>query len=341
MQQRVVRAIEGRREFSYAWNSMAQVALLPTAEAKALSLRYRSVRVWVQPGAAGAQNRIRSVRADLSRPSLRIQGMETWHWIALAVVALLWLVSFPASAVGGYDIAHIVKRTCEPGGSLIVEDKWKRPQDRDRVVTEPGEVIACPPAGPRNSFQIAAGPERFGGEAVLCTYFSLLGGDGADLCFDTESADGAGSLVKPLMTIRADQSDRLELVGIVSDDVATVAVAPAAGISGELTLIPIERQRAARLGATRAFAYFSLAVDRRTVCAYEAPRVLGLDSSGQRIAESAVPTTTALLSAADHVPYARSLDGALCGVRVPDEPAALAWLAEACAMLRLLLRSLI
>jgi hypothetical protein len=58
-----------------------------------------------------------SVRADLSRPSLRIQGVEKWHRTALAVVALLWLVSFPASAVGGYDVAHIVKRTCEPGRS--------------------------------------------------------------------------------------------------------------------------------------------------------------------------------------------------------------------------------
>jgi hypothetical protein len=118
-------------------------------------------------------------------------------------------------------------------------------------------------------------------------------------------------------------------------------VAPAAGIAGELTLIPIERQRAARLGATRAFGYFSLTVDRRTLCADQAPRLLGRDGSDRRIAESAVPATTALLSAADRVPYARSLDGDLCGSRVPDEPAALAWLTETCAMLRLLLRTLI
>jgi hypothetical protein len=212
--------------------------------------------------------------------------------------------------------------------------------DRDRVVTEPGEVIGCPPAGPRSSFQIAAGPERIGGEAQLCTYFSVRGGDGADTCFGTESADGAGSLVKPLMTIQADQSGRLELVGIVSNDVATVAVAPAARISGGLTLLPIERQRAARLGATRAFRYFSLTVDRRTLCADEGPRVLGRDSSDRRIAESAVPTSTRLLSAADRVPYARSLK-ALCGSRVPGEPVALGWLTEMGAVLRSLLRALI
>jgi hypothetical protein len=100
-----------------------------------------------------------------------------------------------------------------------------------------------------------------------------------------------GSLAKPLMRIQADQSGRLELVGIVSNDVATVTTAPA-GISGEPTLIPIERQRAARLGATRAFRYFSLTVDRRTLRADEAPRVLGRDSSGRRVAESAVPAST-------------------------------------------------
>lgn len=255
------------------------------------------------------------------------------------MVALLWLVSFPASAIGGYDIAHIVKRTCEPGGPLIVTDKWKRPQDRDRVITEPGEVIACPPAGPKNSFQIAAGPERIGREAQLCTYFSLLD-DGADACFGAESADGARPLVKPLMTIQADRSGRLELVGIVSDDVVTVAVAPAARIAGQPTLIPIERQRAARLGATAAFRYFSVTIDRRTLCADEAPRVLGRDSSDRRIAEGAVPTSTRLLSAADRVPYARSLK-ALCGSRVPGQPAALGWLTEMGAVLRSLLRALI
>jgi hypothetical protein len=250
--------------------------------------------------------------------------METWRWTAVPLVALLWPASFPASAVGGYDTAHIVKRTCEPGGPLIVADKWKHPRDRDRVVTEPGEVIACP----GNSFQIAAGPERIGGETVLCTYISLLGDDGADRCLDT----GSGSLLEPLMMIQADRSDRLALVGIVGDDVATVAVAPDAGISGELALIPIERPRAARLGATRTFAYFSLTVDRRTVCAHEALRVLGSDGSGRRIAESAVPTRSALLTAADRVAYARSLDGLQCRPRSP-----LAWLTRTWAVLRWLL----
>jgi hypothetical protein len=145
--------------------------------------------------------------------------------------------------------------------------------------------------------------------------------------------------VKPLMTIQADQSGRLELIGIVSNDVATVTMAPA-GISGEPTLIPIERQRAARLGATRAFRYFSLTVDRRTLCADEDPRVLGRDRSGRRVAESAVPASTGLLSVADRVPYARSLDGALCGSQVRREPVARGWLTKMGAALRSLLRAL-
>jgi hypothetical protein len=270
----------------------------------------------------------------------RIQGMATGHRTVIGVVGLLWLASFPALAAAGYDIAHSIERTCVPGGRLIVADEWKSPQDRGRVVTEPGEVIACPPARPAKSFQIAAGPERIGRKTHLCTYFSLLGGDGADVCSDTEPADGARSLVQPLMAIQADQSGRLELVGIVSDEVATVAVAGAAGISGDLTMIAIEPQRAVRLGATRAFRYFSLTVDRRILCAGEAPRLLARDSSGRRITERAVPATTPLLSTADRVLHARSLDGDLCASAVPDEPTALSWLTEACAVLRSLLRTL-
>jgi hypothetical protein len=246
--------------------------------------------------------------------------MDTRHRTALLAVAVLWLMSAPAAALGGYDVAHIVKHTCEPGGSLIVTDKWKLPQDRDRVVTEPGEVIACP----TDVLQIAAGPDRIGGEAMLCTYFTLRGGDGADLCLDP----GSVSSVRPLVAIQPDRSDRIELVGIAGAEVATVS---AAGTTAEL--IPIERRRAARLGATRAFAYFSLTVDRRTFCADGALRLVGRDRAGRRIAASTVPARIAVLSAVDRLPHAR-FD--LC-----DKPAARAWLTETAALVRRLLRSLI
>ena len=127
--------------------------------------------------------------------------------------------------------------------------------------------------------------------------------------FVTESAG-----VNPLMVIEADRSGRLELVGIAGENVALASV----GIAGELTVIPIERQRAARLGATRAFRFFSLTVDRRALCA------------DRRIAEIAIPASTRLLSAADRVPYARSLE-TLC----EDEPVGLG------SLLRWLLRALI
>jgi hypothetical protein len=234
--------------------------------------------------------------------------MERVLRTALPVVGLLWLLFLPASASAGYDIAHIVERTCEPGGPLIVADEWKDPQDRDRVITEPGEVIACPPTGPENSFQIAAAPERIGREPYLCTYFSLFNGDGADICFN---GDGAASLVEPLMAIRAGRADPLALAGIVSDDVATVALGPTGGGSLEPMLVPIEAQRAERLGATSAFSYFSLSVERRTVCADERPQLVGRGTSGRVVAESPVPISTPLVDATDRVPYARSLQ-ALC-----------------------------
>jgi hypothetical protein len=265
--------------------------------------------------------------------------MEKLRLSALTLVALLSLVLSPAAAVGGYDIAHIVERTCEPGGPLIVTDAWKSRQDRDRVTTEPGEVIACPPAGPKSSFQIAAGPERIGGQLYLCTYFSLFNGDGADTCSATDSGDNAGPFVKPLMTIRADKSGRLGLSGIVSDDVAAVAIAPVATVAPEPMMVPIDRTRAARLGATRAFGYFSLTVDSESLCAAEPARVLARDGSGGRVAASTVPLSTQLLDVADGVTYARSLK-ALCRPRSPSEPVESPWSTEG-ALLRSLLGLLI
>jgi hypothetical protein len=169
---------------------------------------------------------------------------------------------------------------------LLVADKWG-------TGTVPGEVIACPPAGRRTWFQIAAGPERVGDDAMVCTYFSLRGADGADVCTDLEPQ------VNPLMAIQADGSDRVELAGIAPADMAIAAGA------GRLTLIPIARGRAARLGARRAFAYFSLRVDRHALCAGD------VRLAGRR------------------VPHTRSLGGALC-----ERPAALARLTEALAGLR-------
>ena len=250
-------------------------------------------------------------------------------------MALFWLVAFPTSAVGGYDIAHIVERTCEPGGPLIVTDDYKGPGLRDQVVTEPGEVIACPPAGLDDSFQIGAGPERIGGEPSLCTYFSLLNGDGADVCA-VDGSGGEGSLMEPLMAIRADGSGgRLALAGIVSRDVATVGVTPAPALLRETAVVPIERQRAARLGAAGPFGYFWLTLDSRAACADET-RVLGRDSSGRRIAGSGVPPSTRLLSAVDRAPYASELKG-LCESQAASEPAAPAWFMGMAAALRSLI----
>lgn len=271
--------------------------------------------------------------------------MERRHWIALVPCVLVGLAALPAPAVGGYDIAHIVKRTCEPGGPLIVEDEWKSRGDRDRLITEPGEVIACPPAGPKESFQIGAGPEPIGREPHLCTYVSLLNGDGADICLATDSPVAAW--VRPLMVLRVDQSDSLALVGIGSDQVASVETAAGTRGSPESAVIPIDGPRASRLGAASAFSYFSLPVDPATLCAGERVKVLGRNGSGQRIAEGAVPTWMRLLDAVDPAPYAGSLK-AFCRSQVPSEPAEtpsepaeVGWLSELSRVLRSLLTVLI
>lgn len=287
---------------------------------------------------AGAQPRT-SPGPDLRLRTLRIQGMEKSHRETLPLVALIWLVGSPAPAVAGYDIAHIVERTCEPGGPLIVADEWKRSKDQDRVLTEPGEVIVCPPAGPKNSLQIAAGPERIGREPYLCTYVSLFNGDGADACLGGDSAEDGKARLQPLMAVLPSEGGPLTLVGIAGDEIDAVAVAPGAGNAQEPTVTPIDAERAARLGAARAFSYFSLSIDRRALCADEPPRLLGRDSSDQRIAESPVPFSTRLLSAADRVPYARSLR-ALCASRASNELGTSAWLTEMGTVFRSLLKGL-
>jgi hypothetical protein len=208
------------------------------------------------------------------------------------MAALLWLLASPAEALSGSDVAHIIKRTCDPGGPLITMDRWKE------FGTRQGEVIACRPAG-ESWFQIAAGAERFGKRPMHCSYFSLRNGDGADLC---SPIDRAGSFVQHLMAVRADRSGRMALAGIVSDDVATVRGEP---------VIPIGRERAARLGARRPLAYFSVTVPLRALCADPAPRLVARDARGRRVAHVRVDTYLMWLSVTDRVPYARSL-GAVC-----------------------------
>jgi hypothetical protein len=266
--------------------------------------------------------------------------VDRLHRSAIALGGLLLLASFPAAAVGGYDIAHIVKRTCEPSGPLIVTDEWKSHRDRDRLITEPGEVITCPPGGPKNSFQIAAGPEPIGPDTYLCTYVSLLSGDGADTCVTTDSDNGEDSFVDPLMAVRTDRSGTVALVGIVGDDVTSVSTAPPAAPAPDGTFVPIDAKRAAGLGATHAFSYFSLDIESAAFCADEPPRLLARNSPGQVVAESLVPMSTGLLDAADQVPYARSLKD-LCSSPVPSRSVEVGWMSEIGAVVRSLLSVLI
>lgn len=253
--------------------------------------------------------------------------------MGLPGVALLWLAAFPGSAVGGYDIAHIVERTCDRGGALIVTDEYKAAKDEGETLTEPGEVIGCPPAGPAGDFQIAAGPERIGRDRYVCTYVSLLNGDGADTCILAGSLGDESDAVLPLIVVLPDPGGRLTLVGTLSQEVAEIEIAPPGASSGEATLTPIDLESALRVGARRAFGYFSVTVSRPGLCAGERPSVLATDDSGRRIGEGRLSMSSRLLSAADRVPHSTSLRQ-LCASSPSDEASPAGWLTRMGAALR-------
>ncbi len=259
--------------------------------------------------------------------------------MVLSLLAVSCLVA-PAPAVGGYDIAHIVERTCEEGGPLVVTDEFKPAQDRHRVLTEPGDVIACPRAGGEASFQIAAGPEGIGADPYVCTYVSLRNGDGSDSCWTAATFGRTKPLLEPLIAVRVDEPDRLTLVGIAGSETATVASTPAGALSPDPTVLPIDAERAAGLGAAGAYSYFWLTVDRQTACAVEPPRLQAHDGSGQLVAETRVSRSTWLLDATDGLTHSRPLRG-LCEEYVAEEPAATGWLTGASALVRSLLTLLI
>jgi len=239
--------------------------------------------------------------------SARIPGIDRRFRTAILFAALLSLVT-ARPAVAGYDIAHIVKRTCVPGGPLIVTDEWKQPKDRDRVVTEPGEVIGCPPAGSKDSFQIAAGSERTGRDRFLCTYLSLFNGDGSDSCWETRSFGDSQPQIQPLRLIRPDRSPILWLVGIASEEVARVSTRPG------------PRPREQDLRASGGLNYFAVTVDREDLCADPPLRILGFDDVGRMVADSTVSTKIGLLSATDRVSYANSMNRQCKAVK-SEEPA--------------------
>lgn len=204
----------------------------------------------------------------------------------LAVLAVLWP---PASARAGYDTAQAIEKTCAPGGPLMLIDAWKRPRDHDRVITEPGEVIGCSRLGSA-TFQIAAAPVDDGGpdEAGLAMYFTVEVGDGADISYIDVSRP-----VNPVMVIRAERGGQVALAGVATADV------PGA------TLVPIDRDRAARLGAARPFSVFSLVMEERALCGEVG---------------ASIPRRTRLVDAADGVPYSRAVSTLCRSYATPAAP---------------------
>jgi hypothetical protein len=254
----------------------------------------------------------------------------------LCLPALLSLALMPAAAAAGYDIAHIIERTCDAGGPLIVTEEWKRKRDRGRQITEPGEVIGCRPVGAEGGFQMAAGSERIGDRAYLCTYFSLFGRDGADICLESRSV--GDSHVRPLIVLRTSRSGPVAVAGVAGPDVDEVALASSDSDTTGVT--PMARRRAVRVGASRAFGYFSLAADPGVVCADGPPRLIGLDDAGRRFSGGAVRRSTRLLDGTDRVPHSRALAG-LCSAPTGSERGTPSWLAGMHGAMRSVLEAIV
>jgi hypothetical protein len=191
-----------------------------------------------------------------------------------------------------------------------VAKEWR--QATGRLGLGVGDVIGCPPAGRQGRFQIAAGPERIGGDLYACSYFSLFNGDGSDLCSSPGLDLTADSLARPLMAVRAGRAGPLALVGFAGRHVASV------GLNGgnrddDRWTYRVAAAQAAQLGASRPFSYWSLKVDRGALCDVGARLVVRARSG--RVEEEPVPLSTGFLDTKGRATYARPLRS-LCGSRM-------------------------
>lgn len=220
---------------------------------------------------------------------------------AIVLTVSIWVLFAPAPARGGYDIAHIVEMTCDPGGPLIVTDDWKAPEDRDRVVTEPGEVIGCPRVGAASYQLAAARADGCPATAHLAAYFTVGEVDGGDVsCIESGAPD-----VSPVMAIRTDRRGAIAVAGVATADVPGAA------------LIPIDRERARRLGASGAFRFFTLPMSEQRLC-----REIGVS----------IPRRLRLVDATDEGTSSRPLT-ALCRARSLPVAAMPLWIMELAARL--------
>ncbi len=278
------------------------------------------------------------VGGDLQRSGIRSRGMgknirgQSVAGAVLVAIALLAALTADRAAAG-YDIAHAVERTCEPGGPLLFRDEFKARDDR---LTTPGAVIACPKGGLDEQLQIAAGPERIGGDRYLCTYYSHQNGAGHDLC---SAATSRSSGISVLQAVRSERHrDEVVLVGAVDPSLARIDAAPrglfrAVRSAGAPLMIPVDASTAAAIGGVVPFSYFTLQIPVWDLCEADRPRLIARDSSGKVVDSEGLSRGVALIDGPGSI---ASLQG-LCKIEVGRDSSGLDPLTRAAVTLQSLL----
>jgi hypothetical protein len=188
-----------------------------------------------------------------------------------AALALTACLAAPGSAGAGYDIAHAVERTCEPGAPLVFSEQYA---GKGKTITVPGAVVGCPLGPLEGRLQISIGPERIGEETYRCVYYSHLNGAGRDLC----SSAGSDSAIGALQA--AERHDgRIAITGMTDDTVSRIDLAPRALFRATRAAGAVHYTSPAAGGPR----FFSLVTTPWELCTQSRPRLIARDSSGRII----------------------------------------------------------
>ena len=191
--------------------------------------------------------------------------------LVAAVGALALAVPISTPAVAGYDIAHAVQRTCDPGGPLVFSRSYS-----NELTRVPGRVVGCPPGVLDRRLQIGVGPERIGNEDYLCTYYSHMGGAGRDTCW----IEGSLPRVFALQAVAIDGStDKLAIVGAADRSIRRIDLAPTELFRAARRTDPVRR-----VPGPGGFDYFVIAAPQWEVCVNPEPRLLARDREGRIVA---------------------------------------------------------
>lgn len=217
------------------------------------------------------------------------------RFILIACGSLAALAAWaPLPAIAGYDVSHILRQTCEPGGRLVVAKEWRRGSgSRSR----PGAVVACVGEGKAKTIQIAAGTEE-SLPGFTCTYISVDDGAGADSCFESGELEGTPRLLTPLIAVELRPGKALAIVGQTGSDVRSVSVR--GNPQAVVRFLPVGPALARRIDAEIASTgYFVAQVRAATACEDSELTASGRDEVGRVIMRSRVNSGIRLIGASD------------------------------------------